>query len=164
MKPIILKYTREEWITFFQSHPKVLRMRRKAKPCYLVPSINHYYGQRGIVTKQKKVMIQKFLLPESIAYLDFISHLLQKKGYKRVSKDTELLLEIKAYYKDNRRRDTDNPKAVLDSIKDDTEKGVDKLMADDSQIFETRYRKILNATKDRVVIRISEMPEEEDDG
>lgn len=145
---------------FFQDHAKIKRMRRKPKPGFLVPSINHYYGHRGVyIPKQKKVMVTKFLLPESIAYLDFIAMLYKKQG-GRFKSTQELQLFVKACYSDNRRRDVDNPKAIMDALKDIIEKGetIEKrLFEDDSQVFDLHYRKYLQCDDDEVLIQIKEL-------
>lgn len=63
---------------------------------------------------------------------------------------TPLRLSIHAYYKDNRRRDVDNPKAVMDAMK-----GV--VFEDDSEVHDFRFRKYPKSYKDEVIINLYRM-------
>ena len=139
-----VSYTKKEWDQFFDTHPKIARMRRKPKQPYLIPSINHYYMYRGMKTKFGKVMVQKYLAPESVIFLEFMNTLLKKLKVP-VNDSDNLRLYIKAYYSDNRRRDADNPKAIMDSMK-----GI--VIEDDSQIDKFIFHKVPRSDKDKVII------------
>lgn len=145
-------YTAPVLKKFLSGHKKVRNMRRKPKIGFLIPSINRYYGYRGtLVKKTGRVFIKKFLLPESVAFIDF----LQLKARRAISdpphpKGVKFHFHIKLCYPDHRVVDVDNPKAVSDSLK-----GI--LFEDDSQIFKITLEKVMGSGKHCCSIRWRKM-------
>lgn len=71
------------------------------------PSINHYYGQRGI---------RRFIKKDGIAFRGAVANILENSGIKLgTAKRVKLTLEV--YPPDRRKRDLDNiQKATLDAL------------------------------------------------
>jgi Holliday junction resolvase RusA-like endonuclease len=136
---------------YLNGHKKIKNMRRKPKIGFIIPSINRYYGYRAMyIPSLKKACIQKFLFPESIAYIDFLKKLAKKCEVKLYNKEVKLHMYITLRYPDYRRVDVDNPKAVFDALK-----GI--LFHDDSQVHILTIEKKMGNDQHSVSIRWKEI-------
>lgn len=102
------------------------------------PSTNHMYGGRG-----KGI----FLKPEVRAAKEAMG-LEARAGYRGEPLAGPLKVSVRLYWKDNRKHDTDNNKALFDALN-----GI--VWLDDGQIFRQEVEKFLGQEKPRVEIEIS---------
>jgi len=142
----IIKYSQKEFRDYAEAHKTIVNMRRKPKLGFLIPSINRYYGYRGLyIATLKRVGIQKFIFPESRVFLEFMKMKAKKKIKHKFPKGTDIELYVRIYYPDNRRVDVDNPKAIMDSLS-----GI--LYDDDSQVVKLTTLKFMKQGRGRVSI------------
>lgn len=140
-----ISYTKQQWLDYATKQKEIAYIKaRKPKIGFLVPSINNYYGYRGIKSGNR-VFVKKFLFPESRVYLRFLSLLAKKNIATMVPCGIQCELKVIMYYSKKPRVDVDNPKAIMDALK-----GV--LFEDDSQVFKLTTIKRLKAGKDKVII------------